>query len=79
MLEEIGSYDAKTKLPEILRKVQKGQSFTITNHGKPVADIIPSRSINHVHIIETIKDILDIEGKTVSDDVLKNSIEDSRK
>jgi prevent-host-death family protein len=79
MLEEIGSYDAKTKLPEILRKVQKGQSFTITNHGKPIADIIPSRSINHIRTIETIKEILNIEGKTVSDDVLKGSIEEGRK
>ncbi len=79
MLEQIGSYDAKTKLPEILRKVQKGQSFTITNHGKPIADIIPSRSINHKRILETIDDILKIEGKIVSDDILKKSIEDGRK
>jgi prevent-host-death family protein len=79
MLEQIGSYDAKTKLPEILRKVQKGQSFTITNHGKPVADIIPSRSINHEQILEAIDDILKIEGKIVSDDILKKSIEDGRK
>ncbi len=79
MLEEIGSYDAKTKLPEILRKVSKGQSFTITNHGKPVADIIPSRSINHERTLEAIKGILKIEGKTVSDDVLKRSIEAGRK
>ncbi len=79
MLEEIGSYDAKTKLPEILRKVQKGQSFTITNHGKPVADIIPSRSISHARTIETIREILNVEGKAVSDDVLKSSIEDGRK
>ena len=77
--EEIGSYDAKTKLSEILRKVQKGQSFTITNHGKPVADIVPSHSINHERTLEAIKDILKIQGKVVADDVLKASIEDGRK
>ena len=37
----IGSYEAKTKLPELLRKVKTGQSFTITNHGKAVADLVP--------------------------------------
>lgn len=79
MLEEIGSYDAKTKLPEILRKVQKGQSFTITNHGKPIADIVPSRAINHARTLEAIADILKIQGKTVSDETLKKSIEDGRK
>ncbi len=79
MLEEIGSYDAKTKLPELLRKVQQGQSFTITNHGKPVADIIPSRSINHQRTLKTIDEILEIEGKIVSDDLLKQSIDEGRR
>lgn len=40
---EIGSYEAKTKLPELLRQVKTGKSFTITNHGKAVADLVPSR------------------------------------
>jgi prevent-host-death family protein len=79
MLEHIGSYDAKTKLSEILRKVQKGQSFTITNHGKPVADIVPSRAINSEHTLEAIQHILKIKGKHVSNETLKESIEDGRK
>ena len=79
MLKEIGSYDAKTKLHEILRNVQKGQSFTITNHGKPVADIIPTRSINHERTLEAIKGILEIEGTVVSDKTLKSAIEADRK
>ena len=39
---EIGSYEAKTKLPELLRQVKTGKSFTITNHGRAVADLVPS-------------------------------------
>lgn len=39
---EIGSYDAKTKLPELLRQVKAGKSFTITNRGEAVADLVPS-------------------------------------
>jgi prevent-host-death family protein len=39
---EIGSYEAKTKLPELLRQVKTGKSFTITNRGEPVADLVPS-------------------------------------
>lgn len=38
---EIGAYEAKTTLPELLRKVQQGQRFTITNRGLPVAELIP--------------------------------------
>lgn len=43
---EIGSYEAKTKLPELLRQVKSGKSFTITNRGKAVADLVPSISLN---------------------------------
>lgn len=39
---EIGSYEAKTRLPELLRQVKTGKSFTITNRGKAVADLVPS-------------------------------------
>ncbi|MEB0140190.1 MULTISPECIES: type II toxin-antitoxin system prevent-host-death family antitoxin [unclassified Undibacterium] len=38
---EIGSYEAKTKLPELLRAVQLGQRYTITLRGEAVADLIP--------------------------------------
>ncbi len=41
MYPEIGSYDAKTKLPELLREVQAGQRYTITLRGKPVAELVP--------------------------------------
>lgn len=42
MTVEIGSYEAKTKLPELLRGVQAGNRYTITLRGEPVADLIPS-------------------------------------
>lgn len=42
MKTEIGSYEAKTKLPELLREVKAGKSFTITNRGKAIADLVPS-------------------------------------
>jgi antitoxin (DNA-binding transcriptional repressor) of toxin-antitoxin stability system len=38
---EIGAYGAKTRLPELLRLVQAGQRFTITNRGEAVADLVP--------------------------------------
>lgn len=38
---EVGSYEAKTKLPELLRQVKAGKSFTITNRGQAIADLVP--------------------------------------
>ena len=34
MQEEIGCYEAKTKLPEILCRVEAGEAFTIINRDK---------------------------------------------
>ena len=58
MNEKIGPYDAKTKLPEILRRVEAGASFTTTNCGKPLAALIPSRSDNGKRIEIAIANIL---------------------
>jgi prevent-host-death family protein len=37
----VGAYDAKTHLPDLLRKVQAGMRFTITHRGHPVAELVP--------------------------------------
>lgn len=50
MNNEIGSYDAKTRLPEILRRVESGETFTITNRGRPVAELIPIRDVERGRI-----------------------------
>ena len=41
MKREIGAYEAKTKLPELLRQVLAGKRFTITHRGKPIAELGP--------------------------------------
>lgn len=40
---EVGSYEAKTKLPELLRGVQGGNRYTITLRGEAVADLVPAQ------------------------------------
>ena len=79
MLEEIGSYDAKTKLPEILRRVETGEAFTITNRGKPIADLIPSQSASHHKTETAINNILKAKKHTITDDMLSELKESGRK
>jgi prevent-host-death family protein len=38
---EIGTYEAKTHLPELIERVRRGERITITRHGKPVAELRP--------------------------------------
>jgi prevent-host-death family protein len=41
MAEEIGAYEAKTHLPALLERVARGERFTITKHGRPIARLVP--------------------------------------
>jgi antitoxin (DNA-binding transcriptional repressor) of toxin-antitoxin stability system len=45
MKTTVDSYQAKTNLPELLRQVQLGKSFTITNRGDAIADLVPSAKL----------------------------------
>lgn len=38
---ELGVFEAKTHLSEIIQKVQKGQVYRITKRGVPVAELRP--------------------------------------
>ncbi|HET6586959.1 MAG TPA: type II toxin-antitoxin system prevent-host-death family antitoxin [Oleiagrimonas sp.] len=58
MPTEIGSYEAKTHLPELLRQVRAGKSFTITSRGKAVAELTPVRHSTEAeagHAVERMK------------------------
>lgn len=52
---EIGAFDAKTKLSEILRKVEQGERFTITVRGKAKARLVPIPAPTPVHTPEEIE------------------------
>jgi prevent-host-death family protein len=41
-METVGSYQAKTRLPQLLERVEHGETFTITRHGKPIARLLPA-------------------------------------
>jgi prevent-host-death family protein len=43
-VNEVGAYEAKTHLSELLQKVQEGQVFYITKHGKRIAELKPTPS-----------------------------------
>jgi prevent-host-death family protein len=42
----VGAYDAKTRLSELLDRVERGEQIVITRHGKPVARLVPEGGHN---------------------------------
>lgn len=42
-MSTVGAYKAKTHFSELLKKVEGGETITVTKHGVPVARIVPIR------------------------------------
>jgi prevent-host-death family protein len=62
--QEIGIFDAKTKLSELLRAVRdEGRCYTITVRGESVADLVPSAVHKNARTaIEAMRAIEKVEG-----------------
>jgi prevent-host-death family protein len=43
-MDEIGSFDAKNRLSELLAKAERGEETIITRRGRPVAKLVPLSS-----------------------------------
>ena len=56
-MTEIGAFEAKTHLPRLLRRVQAGERFVITKHHRPVAELIPFRSLDSDRVRAAIADL----------------------
>ena len=60
---QIGSYEAKTKLPSLLEQVSKGESFTITRRGRPIAVLSPVNSNPLESLDEAVESIRTLRKK----------------
>ncbi len=40
-VKQVGAHDARTHLSRLLDDVERGESVTITRHGRPVAKLVP--------------------------------------
>jgi prevent-host-death family protein len=41
-MKQLGAYEAKTHLSRLLDEVERGASYAITKHGRPVAHLVPA-------------------------------------
>ncbi|MEI2649643.1 MAG: type II toxin-antitoxin system prevent-host-death family antitoxin [Dermatophilaceae bacterium] len=48
----VGAYEAKTHLPALLAKVERGETVTITRHGKPIARLVP------IDVVRPVEDVI---------------------
>jgi prevent-host-death family protein len=77
-MSQVGAYEAKTHLPQLLEKVASGERITITRHGRSVAVLQPVEGGTSVdNVIDAIK--LFRQGKRLQGDSIKSMIEEGRR
>ena len=76
---EIGAFEAKTKLSEILRKVEQGERFTITVHGRAVADVVPAHTRTSPHREAALARLMNPPIQGVEGDTVLEWIREGRK
>ena len=83
-MEFVGAYEAKTHLPQLLDRVEGGETITITRHGKPVAKLIPASGETArpdvKKVIEEMKRFQKEHGPTLGPDLtIRELIEEGRR
>jgi prevent-host-death family protein len=79
-MESIGAYEAKTNLAKLLERVLKGEQFTITKHGVPVAVLQPPISARKVRPKKVIDEIRMFREKNIlGSDTIRSMIEEGRR
>jgi len=82
VVTEIGLFQAKTRLSELVRQVRAGGSFIITQRGEPSAELGPIRRKNRpdsrriAEAIRRLREMPKIQG--VSHEELRSWIEEGR-
>lgn len=78
--ERVGSYEAKTKLPELLRRVEAGECFVITRHGQEVARLEPIQEGPKLTAAQAIADMREFSKTHTLDGIaIKDLINEGRR
>jgi len=81
-MESVGSFEAKTHLAQLLERVAKGEEFTITKHGKPVARLVPATDVKPKPDVRQVIEQLKVfsKGNTLGKGVtVRDLIEEGRR
>lgn len=80
MSRKVGSYQAKTHLPLLLKRVARGERFTITRHGVPIAMLVPDENRPKVDIHKVIEEMKKFRrGHKSGKLTIREMIEEGRK
>ena len=76
---DIGVYQAKTHLPELLAKVALGEKITITRHGQAIARLVPAAPVRLRDVPEVIEELKALARGRHADMPIKDMIAEGRR
>lgn len=78
-MKSIGVHEARAKFSRLLDEVERGETITITRHGRPIARVVPVRGRQR-SVKETIAALKAFrQGHTLADITIKELIEEGRR
>ena len=76
---DIGVYQAKTHLPELLAKVAHGEQVTITRHGRAIARLVPAEPVRQQDVREVIAELKTMAKGRRADMPIREMIDEGRR
>ena len=79
-MTHIGTYEAKAHLSKLLERVEKGEQFTITRHGVPVARLVPPGNAATMGAADAVAELKKLRKQcTLGGLPLRSMIEEGRR
>jgi prevent-host-death family protein len=80
-MTRVGSYEAKTHLPQLLERVAHGEKFLITRHGQALALLVPATAEKRRDVRSVIARMRELRRETVlgPDVTVRQLIEEGRR
>jgi prevent-host-death family protein len=79
-MSEVGAFEAKTHLAHLLDQVERGETVTITRHGRPVARLIPIGGSTRDERRNTIAQLKELRsGQTLGGLSVRELIDEGRR
>jgi prevent-host-death family protein len=79
-MKSVGTFEAKTHLNELLKRVSKGETIRITRRGIPVAKLVPSGDGEPKDLKKVVREIREIrQGASLGNLTIRELIDEGRR
>ncbi len=80
-MKTVGSYEAKTHLPQLLERVALGEKILITKHGHAIAMLVPAKTDKKRDVREAVQRMRELrKGVRLGPDLtIRQMIEEGRR